>query len=185
MMRPEMNLLLAIIALVVTACAGPPKQYAIKSETYGLSNAGLVVGRIRDDSLFGKAIDFKNSTTGASFTYSGAAEFSMWLPEGDYEVSSIGSRGGSLGPFQKPLTFHVKKGVIAYVGTISYGCTQRSPAMKWYGLQNCGLLALGTCTVASAQVPMCVLDDNPQSIKSFLEQHAEFASVTVDSALMK
>jgi hypothetical protein len=178
-------LLLSTCAALASCASGPPKENAVKSKVYDLSNAGMIVGRITSGGRFGTGVTFKAVATGLTFTYTGAADFSMWLPEGEYEISGIGSTAGSLGPFKRPLTFRAEKGRVAYVGTISYGCRRPSPAKVWYGLQNCGLLALGECTVAAADIPMCVFDDQREVMGSFQAQHPELASVPVTSAVMK
>ncbi len=175
-----------LVAIFLAGCAGPPQRHAIKSVAYGPSNAGLIVGRISSSSWFGTGVTFKSVATGAKFTYTGATEFSMWLPEGEYEVSGIGSPRGSLGPFHKPLGFHVVKSYIAYVGTLSYGCSRRSQVMEWYGIQNCGFLALAdNCTVAAAQVPMCVIDEQEQTVGAFITQWPSLGAMPITSALMK
>ncbi len=184
-MRPHESLFLVAVATFLCACAGPQQRNALTSDTYGPTNAGLIVGQLRNEGLLGSGLSFKNASTAESFGYMGARDFSMWLPEGIYELSSVGSMAGALGPYQSPLSFSVRKGTIAYVGTVSIGCAPPSPTMKWYGLLNCGLLALGKCTVPAAQVRMCVLDEESKTIKTFLERHPIFVSIPVDSALMK
>jgi len=185
MLHPHRSLFLVTAVTLLCACAGPRQRNAPTSDIYGPGNAGLVVGHLRNEGLLGTGLSFKNSSTDQRFGYTGARDFSMWLPEGIYELSSVGSRAGTLGPFQTPLSFSVRKGAIAYVGTVSIGCLPPSPAVKWYGLLNCGLLALGTCTVPSAQVPMCVLDEKAQTIKVFFETYPSLATMPVDSALMQ
>lgn len=174
-------LLLATFFALISCAVGPPQKSEVKSDVYDLSNAALIIGHISRGS-FGTAITVKAVATDLTFTYKGATDFSMWLPEGEYEVTGIGSSG----PFKRALTFRVEKGQLAYVGNLSYGCSQQSPIKEWYGRRNCGFLALSKqCTVAAAETPMCVFDDQKETIESFRTQHPEFASTPITSAVMK
>lgn len=182
----NLTVLTAVTAMMLAGCAsGPLHQPSTKSGAYGPSNAGLVVGRIRDGELFGTFIEFKAVTTGVRYPYRFAKDYSMWLPEGEYLVNGIGNRAGVLGPFERPLGFQVKTGQIAYVGTIYYGCSQRSRNIAWYGIKRCGFLALSECTVPVAHVPMCVIDEQDQTIKAFQDQQPEVAALPVESYLMR
>jgi hypothetical protein len=133
----------------------------------------------------GTAIVFKGVTSDVNVLYKGATDFSLWLPEGLYEVSGIGSGAGLLGPFREPFRFRVTKGEIVYVGTISYGCVQHSERSKWYGLMNCGLLAMMKCSVPNPTIPMCVTDKKDGIIESFLGENPTFSSLRVNSDIMQ
>lgn len=183
--------------LLIAGCATePPKisnpsiatnSAAAAAASTAQGNMGIIVGRMGGDSgTFGTGISFTSVATGQKYSILGAKEYSIQLPEGEYELSGIGARAGSLGAFQKPLTFNVSIKKVNYVGTVSIGCSAQSSIGAWYGVKNCGFLALNDkCTVAKAQVPMCVIDEQKDAIVSFLAKNPEFSSLPVVSAIMK
>lgn len=186
---------LASCLLVIFGCATEtprisnptPASNTSVTTSATLGSTGVVVGRMGGDSgTFGTGISFTSLATGQKYSILGVKEYSIQLPEGEYELSGIGSRAGSLGAFKKPLTFNVASKKINYVGTVSIGCSTQSSIGAWYGVKNCGFLALSDkCTVAKAQVPMCVVDEQKDAIGSFLEKNPEFSSLPVVSATMK
>jgi hypothetical protein len=177
-------------SLLILGCATEAPQISNPNPAVATAtppeNTGVIVGRIADNGTFGTGISFTSVITGLKHSVLGAKEYSIQLPEGEYELSGIGSRAGSLGAFKTPLTFKVISKQINYVGTVSVGCVTQSSIGAWYGVKNCGFLALSDkCTVAKAQVPMCVIDEQKDTISSFLAKNPAFASMPVVSASMK
>lgn len=177
--------MLVAIVLVLSACAGPPTKNAPNSQVLTAKNAGLVVGSIKNGGLLGTGFTVVNTDTGESILYKGATEFTLWLPRGKYFLASVGTRAGSIGPYAAPLKFEVREGVINYVGALSFGCSATSIAGRWYGLQNCGFLALSECTVASAQVEMCVGDEARQAVQTLIKEYPEFSNLPKSNQLMQ
>ncbi|MDZ5602766.1 hypothetical protein SJI00_08270 [Pseudomonas sp. RP23018S] len=176
----------ALVAIgLLTGCASLPAEMAVDSPLYNQNNAGLVVGSLSDGGPYGTFLEFRNKATGDVRGWGPKDDYAAWLPAGDYEVTQLGHRRGTMGPYSHALQFTVKKGQINYVGEMVYGCSDLAQPTAVYGVKYCGLLALGTCEVTSPDVNVCVVDRQQQAIKYFLRQHPQQSSLTVRSALMK
>lgn len=180
------SLSLASSVLLATACSNnPPPANALGSAVYSQANAGLVLGAIARGGPYGTGISFKHLPTGQLFSWSIKDYYSAWLPAGEYEVESLGSRAGSLGPYDKSLHFTVKQGQLNYVGELGYGCAYKASPAAEYGVRYCGLLGLGSCSVSYPHMPLCVTDRAAVSVRNFIGLHPQYADLPVTTALMK
>lgn len=173
------------LLLSLAGCAQLPEEMALTSKTYSAQNAGLVVGALVSDGPYGTWLQFSDINTGKTYGWGAKDYYSVWLPAGDYQVSELGARRGVMGPFAAPLRFRVQNGVINYVGELVYGCPRYPAPTAYYGVKNCGLLALATCTVPNADVGMCVVDRQPQALKRFLRANPAYTNMPINPALMK
>ncbi|HWD33223.1 MAG TPA: hypothetical protein VG536_16695 [Pseudomonas sp.] len=170
--------------LLAAGCAQMPAEMALDSRVYSADNAGVVVGALLNAGPYGTWLEFRNVHTGKSFGWGAKDYYSAWLPAGDYEVSSLGSRSGTLGAFGDPLRFTVQQGKINYLGELVNGCPYPAAPTALYGLKDCGPLALGTCSVPRSSVGLCVVDRQKQSLRTFLKQHPRYTVLPVHAALM-
>lgn len=180
-----MRKILAISLIgMLGGCATMPDEIKLDSTVYSAQNAGLVVGAMADSGPYGTWIEFLNLDTGKSFGWGVQDYYSAWLPPGSYEVHSMGSRRGVMGPYSRPLRFSVKPGVINYLGEMTYGCSARAQPEALYGVKSCGFLALFTCSVPSPTVGLCVEDRQEQGVRNFLKKNPEYATLPVRSSVM-
>lgn len=116
-----------ILCLWFSGCV--TSKYVLKTEASDTENTGIVFGRVtlqrifglgayNADASLGRGLSFKNKETGERFGVSGANYFVLQLPEGTYEVVSMGSPAGYLAPKDAPFRFSVEKGKIKYIGAI-------------------------------------------------------------------
>ncbi|WP_231570157.1 MULTISPECIES: hypothetical protein [Pseudomonas] len=161
-----------------------PEEMGLDSKVYSEKNAGLVVGAMVNSGPYGTWLEFRNIKTDKRFGWGAKDYYSVWLPAGEYEVSSLGSRRGVMDPYSSPLRFSVAQGQLNYVGELVYGCPSESRPAALYGVRNCGLLALGSCSVPSPSVGVCTVDRQQQTLRRFLKMHPEFADMPVRSAVM-
>ncbi|WP_259755455.1 hypothetical protein [Pseudomonas sp. GCEP-101] len=180
------RILMGCLMGLLAGCAQMPEDMALDSKVSSERNAGLVVGALvnPDGGNFGTWLEFRDVRTGKRYGWAAEGYFSAWLPPGDYEVSSIGSRRGVMGPFSKPLQFTVKQGDINYLGEILYGCPLDARPAAYYGVMNCGFLALGNCTVPLPTRSFCVVDRQESVVRSFLLKNPRYAGMPARSALM-
>lgn len=182
------NIIFSIVILALTACKNMSTEYSLASTKYNKDNAGIVVGSIVRSGSFGTALKITNKDNQQiSVLYKGAKDFSLYLPEGIYEIKALGSNG--VAPNHSPLEFKVNKGVVNYIGQIELGCNfktkgaytlqllQGNENQHWYGAQNCGLLALGECKTVSTDFPVCVFDNQTESINTFLSQNKSLNTI--------
>lgn len=127
---------------------------------------------------------FRDIKTGKTYGWGAKDYYSAWLPAGQYEVSALGSRRGVMGPYQAPLRFDVVQGQINYLGEMVYGCSASTRPEALYGVKSCGFLALGTCSVPSPTVGVCIVDRQAQAVRSFLRKNPERSTLPVRSSLM-
>jgi hypothetical protein len=172
------------LAALLAGCSTLPPSMALDSKEYNAQNAGLVVGSLIEGGPYGTWLEFRDIKTGKTFGWGPKDDYSAWLPAGEYEVSSLGHRRGTMGPYSKPLRFTVTQGQINYLGEMVYACSSVAQPAATYGVKNCGFLAAGECTVPRADVYVCVEDRQGQAIKHFLQQHPEQSGLPVHNALM-
>ncbi|SNS98664.1 hypothetical protein [Pseudomonas segetis] len=182
-------LLLACMGSVIAGCTTlPSPEYTVTNdEKFNLQNAGIIVGSIDDAAYAGADIQFRDTSSGSTYTITdaNASEFSMWLPAGTYSVSAIGPSKAWLGTYSRPLTFSVSNGAINYIGDLSYGCVQQSPNLAWYGQRYCGIGSLPEqCTTAHPLTSMCIIDNQQQAVNAFKDRFSQFADTPQMSALM-
>ena len=176
--------LIVSVAGLVTGCSSMPEEIRLDSKVYSEENAGLVVGAMVNSGPYGTWLEFHNLKTDQRFGWGAKDYYSAWLPEGDYEVSSLGSRRGVMGPYSKPLRFTVTKGQLNYLGEMVYGCRSESHPAALYGLKRCGPLALGSCSVPSPDIGVCIVDRQQQALRSFLKKHPERSGLATRPAIM-
>ena len=169
---------------LLAGCAAVPPEIALDSKVYSAENAGLVVGSFVQAGPYGTWMDFRNVNTGKQYGWGAKDYYSVWLPSGDYEVDQLGARQGVMGAYSAPLRFTVKAGEINYLGELVYGCPPSPRPTALYGVRNCGLLALGTCTVPFASEAICIVDREEQAVKRFLKSNPAFSNMTTRSSLM-
>lgn len=184
------NLVAASMGSILVGCSSAPSpEYIVThNEKFNLENAGLIVGSVDDAGYSGADIEFRDIVSGSTYTITdaNASDFSMWLPEGTYSLSAIGPTNAWLGTYSRPLTFSVSKGVINYIGDVSYGCEQQTPDAAWYGQRYCGIKSLeAQCTVAHPLTSMCVINKQQESVSAFKNAYSQFANTEDVSALMK
>lgn len=167
-------LLIMAVALLTGCAALSTKKSALGADKYSFENAGLVIGYVESQAPFGTFIGFTNLSTGERFEHPGAREIFIWLPEGEYEISEIGSRRGVMGAYDPSFKFAVSRGKVNYIGHLAYGCNYTSIDRTWYGFKDCGLLALGKCSVPSQDIPMCLVNKSSQYYQEFRKAHADY-----------
>ncbi|WP_245586752.1 hypothetical protein [Pseudomonas cremoricolorata] len=170
---------------LLASCATLPPEMALESTKYNQDNAGLVVGSLTGGGPYGTFLQLRNIASGELHGWGQKDDYAAWLPAGEYEVSRLGSRRGSMGPYSQPLRFSVKQGQINYVGEMVYGCSRYGQPAAVYGVLDCGLLALGTCDVPNPSVNICVVDRQSQALDYFQQQHPQQPVLSVRSALMR
>lgn len=180
------RLLVGCVMGLIAGCAQMPEDMTLDSKVNSAQNAGLVVGALvnNDGGAFGTWLEFRDTRTGKSYGWGAKDYYSAWLPAGDYELYKVGARRGVMGAFGKPLRFTVKQGDINYLGEILYGCPLDARPTAFYGVMNCGFLALGNCSVPSPTASLCVVDRQEQVIKNFLRKNPGYADMPVRSSLM-
>lgn len=178
------QLLAICLAGLMTGCASMPTEMALESKVYSAQNAGLVVGALTEAGPYGTWLEFRNIETGQSYGWGAKDYYSAWLPSGEYEVHRLGSRRGVMAAYSKPLRFTVNQGDINYLGEMIYGCPLAARPAALYGIRNCGLLALGECSVPSPTRSICVVNRQEQTIRNFLKRNPEFSSMPIRSSVM-
>ncbi|MDS9879073.1 hypothetical protein RMI40_30015 [Pseudomonas protegens] len=169
---------------LLAGCSSMPAEMALNSPVYNAQNAGLVVGALLEGGPYGTYLEFRDIKSDKTYGWGPKDDYSAWLPAGDYEVSRLGHRRGVMGAYSKPLRFTVTQGQLNYLGEMVYGCSAVAQPAAVYGVLNCGVLALGECTVPSPNVNVCVVDRQDQAIRHFLQQHPEQAPLPVRNAVM-
>jgi len=169
---------------LLAGCAQLPKDMALDSPVYNSQNAGLVFGTLIEGGPYGTYLEFRDIKSDKTFGWGPKDDYSAWLPAGVYEVSRLGHRRGVMGPYSRPLRFTVTQGQLNYLGEMVYGCSDVAQPVAVYGVMNCGLLALGNCTVPSPSVNVCVVDRQDQAVKRFLQQHPAKFHLPVHNAVM-
>lgn len=172
------------VTALVSACSSLPPEMALDSKVYSAENAGIVLGALVEGGPYGTWLTFRDVNTGKEYGWAPKDYYSAWLPASTYEMTDLGSRRGVMGPYSKPLRFTVTKGQINYVGEMTYGCQLAAHPAAIYGVKNCGLLALGTCTVDYPSIGVCVVDRQEQSVRTFIKQHPQFSELPVKPAVM-
>ncbi|QXI40763.1 hypothetical protein [Pseudomonas xantholysinigenes] len=172
------------LLLLGAGCAQMPAEMALDSPVYSASNAGLVVGSLNGAGPYGTWLEFRDEHSAKTFGWAAKDYYSAWLPAGTYQVSSLGSRRGTMGAFGQPLRFTVQAGQINYLGELVNDCSYPVQPTAYYGVMACGPLALGTCTVPRASVGLCVVDRQKQALRTFLKAQPRFAELPVRPALM-
>lgn len=183
-MRKVGGLLAICLVGAMAGCSTMPEEMAVNSTVQSEANAGLVVGALIQGGPYGTWLEFRDIKTGKTYGWGAKDYYSAWLPAGQYEVSALGSRRGVMGPYQAPLRFDVVQGQINYLGEMVYGCSASSRPEALYGVKNCGFLALGTCSVPSPTVGVCIVDRQAQAVRSFLRKNPERSTLPVRSSLM-
>ncbi|MGE8496073.1 MAG: hypothetical protein ACN6O6_01085 [Pseudomonas sp.] len=178
------GLLAICLAGALAGCASMPEEMALDSTVHSEANAGLVVGALIEGGPYGTWLEFRDINTGKTYGWGAKNYYSAWLPAGEYEVSSLGSRRGVMGPYLKPLRFSVTQGQINYLGELVYGCPSSSRPDAVYGVKNCGFLALGSCSVPSPDVSICIVNRQEQAVRSFLLKNPDRADLPVRASLM-
>jgi hypothetical protein len=115
----------------------------------------------------------------------GEENYSAWLPAGEYEVSRLGNRQGVMAAYSKSLRFSVAQGRLNYLGEVVYDCSYAADTVVFYGVIDCGILALGRCIVPRPSVNVCVVDRQHQTVDYFLRQHSEYSNLPIKNALMR
>ena len=180
-----MRQLLAIGLLgMIGGCATMPDEIRLDSAVYSADNAGLVTGALAEGGPYGTWIEFLNLDTGKSVGWGAQNYYTAWLPPGHYEVHSLGSRRGVMGPYSSPLRFTVQQGAINYLGEMTYGCSSLVRPDAVYGVKDCGFLALFSCDVPAPSIGVCVEDRQEQSVRRLLKKNPEYAHLPVRSAVM-
>ncbi|NVZ71754.1 hypothetical protein [Pseudomonas costantinii] len=174
---------IAVTALV-SGCSSLPPEMALDSKVYSVENAGIVLGALVDGGPYGTWLSFRDVDTGKEYGWGPKDYYSAWLPAGTYEMTDLGSRRGVMGPYSKPLRFTVTKGQINYLGEMTYGCPLAAHPAALYGVKNCGVLALATCTVDYPSIGVCVVDRQEQSVRTFVKQYPQFSELPVKPAVM-
>lgn len=169
---------------LLAGCSSMPPEMALNSPVNNAKNSGLVVGSLIEGGPYGTYLEFRDIKSNKTYGWGPKDDYSGWLPAGEYEVSRLGHRRGVMGPYSKPLRFSVTQGQLNYLGEMVYGCSAVAQPAAVYGVMNCGLLALGECTVPSPSVNVCVVDREDQALKLFLQQHPEQKSLPVHNAVM-
>lgn len=176
------TILILITLSVMSACSNLPPEYSLKSEKYNTDNAGIVVGSINGAGALGAALEITNKANpNITVIYKKAKDFILFLPEGEYKITGLGNFG--VAPDSPPLSFTVNKGAINYIGQIELGCNfktaganilqqlQGNTNKHWYGTQFCGFLALGECRGVSHDFPVCVFDNQAETVQSAITQN--------------
>ncbi|WP_024694854.1 hypothetical protein [Pseudomonas syringae] len=172
------------LAGLLAGCATMPTAMTLDSTVYNVHNAGVVVGALIEGGPYGTYLEFRDTRSGKTYGWGARDDYSAWLPAGEYEVSRLGHRRGVMGAFSKPLRFTVNQGQLNYLGELVYGCSSIELPTAVYGVMDCGLLALGECTVPRGSINVCVVDRQLPALKHFLRQHPELASLPVHNAIM-
>ncbi|QLF94222.1 hypothetical protein HW090_13865 [Pseudomonas sp. ABC1] len=178
------QLLVVFLLGIIAGCSSMPEEMSLGSKVYSERNAGLVVGAMVGSGPYGTWLEFREINTDKRFGWAVKDYYSAWLPAGEYEVSSLGSRRGVMGPYSGSLRFSVKQGEVNYLGELVYGCAAESRPAALYGVMNCGFLALGSCSVPSPSVGVCMVDRQEQALRIFLKAHPEYADLPVRSSTM-
>jgi len=103
-------------SLILTACAGSPETYRLRSTDVSLSESGIIFGSMLNDN---RGIRIRNLRTREEIPYNSASYFEMKLPPGTYEIVAFGDRNGNLIPNENGFHFEVETGKIKYIGTIT------------------------------------------------------------------
>lgn len=90
-----------------------------------------------------------------------------------------------MGAFGDPLRFTVQQGKINYLGELVNGCPHPAVPAAFYGVKDCGPLALATCSVPRPSVGLCVVDRQRQSMCIFLKAHPGYSNLPVRKGLMR
>lgn len=180
-----MRNLLAIFSFgVLVGCSSMPPEMELDSKVYSGQNAGIVVGALIEGGPYGTWLEFRQTETGQSFGWGAKDYFSAWLPAGDYEVHTLGSRRGVMAAYSKPLRFTVRKGHINYLGEMVYDCQMASRLSALYGVKSCGALALGECSVPVPTMKICVVDRKEQAVLNFRKRYPDYSSLPIASSVM-
>lgn len=172
------------VTALISACSALPPEMALDSKVYSAENAGLVLGSLIEGGPYGTWISFREVNTGKTYGWGPKDYYSAWMPAGTYEVSDLGSRRGLMGAYSKPLRFTVTNGQINYLGEMTYDCPLAVHPAAIYGVKNCGILALATCSVDYPSIAVCVADRQEQSVRTFVKQHPQYSKLPVTSSVM-
>lgn len=183
MLKSRQALAIAFTGLLA-GCSSMPAEMALDSKVYSAQNAGLVVGALIEGGPYGTWLEFHDINTGKDYGWGAKNYYSAWLPAGEYEVKALGSRRGVMGPYSTPLRFNVKQGEINYLGEMVYDCQSPARPTALYGVQNCGFLALGTCSIPNASAGICVVNRQAQAIRAFLKKNPDHAHMPVRTSVM-
>lgn len=173
-----------VFVSLLTGCSSMPTEIALGSKVYSAQNAGLVVGALIEGGPYGTWLEFREINTDKNYGWGAKDYYSAWLPAGEYEVQALGSRRGVMGPYSSPLRFNVKQGEINYLGEMVYDCQSPARPTALYGVQSCGFLAMGKCSVPHPTAGVCVVNRQEQTIRTFLKKHPDHADMPVRSSVM-
>jgi hypothetical protein len=181
----KMHLFLVLcLSVLISGCSPMPAEITLNSKAHSAENAGLIVGALIEGGPYGTWIEFRDVNTAKTYGWGAKNYYSAWLPAGVYEVSRLGSRSGVMAAYTKPLRINVKQGYINYLGEMAYDCPLLAQPEALYGVMSCGLLALGSCSVPSPSVGICIVDRQELTIILFLIRHPEYAQMNVHSSVL-
>ena len=111
------------VSLLISACAsGPPKKYQINPENLKNPNFGVIVGNVFVGGEIRPGIDIKKVGANEEITIIGTEDlnmpFAIALPEGEYELISIGGRSNNYVPVKEPIRFSAQAREITCIGTV-------------------------------------------------------------------
>lgn len=198
--------LLIILFTLISGCG--TNRYVLKTEAIDTENTGIVFGRVTQqrffglflynaDASFGRGLAFKNRDTGKRFGVRGANNFVLQLPEGTYELASMGVPAGYLAPKDEPFRFSVEKGKIKYIGAIvgdrdlkkhiDQICKGRQPqkndikSHKIYGLGQYEKTIVGRASGVAGEpyFDFFVIDEGLTAISKFLEDFPQYQNIEI------
>jgi hypothetical protein len=173
----------ALCMVLLGGCASMPAEMVLDPKVHP-PQGGVVVGALINGGPYGTWLEFRDTRTGKSFGWGPKDYYSAWLPAGEYEVQGLGSRQGLMGAYSQPLRFTVKDGAINYLGEMAYDCPPSARPAALYGVQDCGFLAMFSCSVPRASAGICVVDRQDQALKNFLARFPRYAGMPIHTSLM-
>lgn len=175
----------------LTGCAlGPQQPEASAAMSIAESRYGIVVGRMCSDHSIGPGISVLNLATKEEFNYFGAVNFAFRLPEGEYELFTIGAHGGAVAS-REPFRFNVQGGAIRYIGTFLYpwggrDCQRKVKpfAVRPYQKVNRGFSGKSLdIKLQGSESLVSVVDEPDLPINDFRKQYPQHASIPIERVL--
>ena len=216
-MRLKLTVLNVLFIFWACGCASMlpdvnPEQYSVQSRKSNLPDVGIVFGQVTRQEFVGiNALIFANRDVGEGpgigirklndtkiISYYAARNFSFKLPEGEYELYSVGTPEGSLVSGSTPFRFQVKAGEISYIGsmvsnrdikrhyeTLNIDPDSSLAKKQILAYRQFGLYRDFWGQIVSPFVDFYIIDRRDEAVQSFLKRFPQFEGRNIRTEFLK